>query len=45
MPEAQIPHQRQFISNPMENYLKFSAFGVLIFVMGMLVAANGLRFL
>lgn len=41
----QLPLQWQFISNPMGNYLKFSAFGVLIFVIGMLVAALGVRVL
>lgn len=40
---AEFPLQRQFLKDPMENYLKYSAFGVSIFVMGMLVAAIGLR--
>jgi len=40
---AEFPLQRYFLKDPMENYLKYSAFGVSIFVMGMLVAAIGLR--
>jgi len=40
---VQLPLQRHFLKNPTENYLKFSAFGVTIFVWGMLVAAIGLR--
>jgi len=40
---AQLPLQKQFLSKPMEHYLKFSAFGVLIFVLGMPIAALGLR--
>lgn len=40
---AQVPLQRQFLADPMKHYLKFSAFGVLIFVSGMMVAANGIR--
>lgn len=39
----QLPLQRSFLRNPMEKYLIFSAFGVLIFVLGMMVAAIGLR--
>lgn len=39
----QLPLQRSFLRNPMENYLKFSAIGVNFFVWGMLVAAIGTR--
>lgn len=42
---AQVPLQSTFLKDPLANYLKFSAFGVLIFVLGMPVAANGLRLL
>ncbi|NDJ63273.1 MAG: chlorophyll synthase ChlG [Chloroflexi bacterium] len=40
---AQLPLQRQFLRHPMDYFLKFSAFGVLIFVLGMPIAAFGLR--
>lgn len=40
---AQAPLQHMFLNDPMKNYLKFSAFGVLIFVLGMVVGAVGLR--
>lgn len=40
---AQIPLQYRFVKDPMGFYLMFSAFGVLIFVIGMLIAAIGLR--
>ncbi|MGJ3239670.1 MAG: chlorophyll synthase ChlG [Anaerolineae bacterium] len=40
---AQVPFQYRFIKEPMAFYLFFSAFGVLIFVIGMLIAAIGLR--
>jgi chlorophyll synthase len=39
----QIPMQRKFIQNPSENYLKYSAIGVSIFVWGMLASAIALR--
>jgi len=39
---VQLPVQRQFIKDPEENYLKFSAIGVSFFVWGMLAAAFGL---
>lgn len=39
----QLPMQRFFLRDPLENYLKFSAIGVSFFVWGMLVAAIGLR--
>ncbi len=42
---AQVPLQRLFLRDPLANYLKFSAFGVLVFVLGMPVAATGLRLL
>ncbi|MEL7433093.1 MAG: chlorophyll synthase ChlG [Chloroflexota bacterium] len=38
----QLPLQQRFIADPAENFIKFSAFGVTIFVWGMLVAAIGL---
>ncbi len=40
---VQVPTQRKFIQDPLENFLKFSAIGVSFFVWGMLVAAIGLR--
>jgi len=40
---VQIPTQRTFLQDPLENYLKFSAIGVSFFVWGMLVAAFGLN--
>jgi chlorophyll synthase len=40
---VQLPLQYRFIRRPMETYLVFSAFGVSIFVLGMAVAALGLR--
>jgi len=40
---VQLPIQRNFIQDPTENYLKFSAIGVSFFVWGMLVAAIGLQ--
>ncbi|MEM9953261.1 MAG: chlorophyll synthase ChlG [Chloroflexota bacterium] len=40
---AQVPLQYRFLKDPMGFYLIFSAFGVLIFVIGMLIAAIGLR--
>lgn len=39
----QLPMQRFFLKDPIENYLRFSAIGVSFFVWGMLVAAIGLR--
>lgn len=39
----QLPLQQSFIRSPMENYLKFSAIGVSVFVLGMLVSAIALR--
>ena len=39
---AQFPLQYRFVDKPLKNYLIFSAFGVLIFVIGMLIAAIGL---
>ena len=40
---VQVPTQRMFIKDPIENFLKFSAIGVSFFVWGMLVAGIGLR--
>lgn len=40
---AQLPLQRNFLRDPLEQYLKFSAFGVSVFVWGMMAAAIGLR--
>lgn len=40
---AQVPLQIRFLRDPMKHYLVFSAFGVLIFVIGMMVSAVGLR--
>ncbi len=40
---VQVPMQRFFLKDPMENYLKFSAIGVSLFVWGMLITAIGLR--
>jgi len=40
---VQLPIQRNFIQDPTENYLKFSAIGVSFFVWGMLVAAIGIQ--
>ena len=40
---VQIPTQRTFLQDPLENYLKFSAIGVSFFVWGMLVAAFGIN--
>jgi len=40
---VQLPIQHNFIQDPAENYLKFSAIGVSFFVWGMLVAAIGLQ--
>ncbi len=40
---AQLPLQRRFLNNPMENFLKFSAIGVSIFVWGMLASAVAVR--
>jgi chlorophyll synthase len=42
---AQVPTQRNFLKDPTEQFLKFSAIGVSFFVWGMLVAAIGLRLL
>jgi chlorophyll synthase len=39
----QLPLQIRFLRDPMKHYLVFSAFGVLIFVIGMMVSAVGLR--
>lgn len=39
----QLPLQWHFIQDPLENYLKFSAIGVAVFVWGMLAAAIGVR--
>jgi chlorophyll synthase len=39
----QLPLQIRFLQDPMKHYLIFSAFGVLIFVIGMMVSAVGLR--
>ncbi len=39
----QLPLQRSFLRQPVENHLKFSAIGVSFFVWGMMVAAVGLR--
>jgi chlorophyll synthase len=41
---AQLPTQRQFLRDPMERYLQFSAIGVMFYVWGMMAAAIGLRF-
>lgn len=40
---AQLPLQRHFVRRPLETYLKFSAIGVSYYVLGMMVAAFGLR--
>ena len=40
---VQLPTQRNFLRNPGENYLKFSAIGVSFYVWGMMAAAIGLR--
>jgi chlorophyll synthase len=40
---AQLPTQRNFVRNPVETYLKFSAIGVSFYVWGMMAAAIGLR--
>lgn len=40
---VQIPTQRNFLQNPVENHLKFSAIGVSFYVWGMMVAAVGVR--
>jgi chlorophyll/bacteriochlorophyll a synthase len=40
---VQVPTQISFIKQPTENYLKFSAIGVSLFVWGMPIAAIGLR--
>jgi chlorophyll synthase len=40
---VQIPVQRSFIQQPVEQHLKFSAIGVSFYVWGMMVAAIGLR--
>lgn len=42
---VQLPTQREFIQEPEEKYLKFSAIGVSFFVWGMMAAAIGLRLL
>lgn len=39
----QIPLQRSFLRDPIENHIKFSAIGVNFFVWGMLVAALAVR--
>jgi len=39
----QLPMQRFFLKDPLDNYLKFSAIGVSFFVWGMIVAAIGVR--
>lgn len=39
---VQLPLQWRFIKDPAKNFLTFSAFGVTVFVWGMLVAAIGL---
>lgn len=40
---AQLPLQRSFLQEPVEQHLKFSAVGVSFYVWGMMVAAIGLR--
>lgn len=40
---VQLPVQRSFIQQPVEQHLKFSAIGVSFYVWGMMVAAIGLR--
>jgi chlorophyll/bacteriochlorophyll a synthase len=40
---VQLPLQRRFVQQPMENYLKFSAIGVTFFVWGMIFTAVGIR--
>lgn len=40
---AQLPLQRSFVQEPVEQHLKFSAVGVSFYVWGMMVAAIGLR--
>lgn len=40
---AQLPTQRNFVRDPMQTYLKFSAIGVSFYVWGMMAAAIGLR--
>lgn len=41
----QFPTQRQFIQQPMEKHLRFSAIGVSFYVWGMMAAAIGLHWL
>jgi chlorophyll synthase len=41
----QLPQQRTFLQDPVENHLRFSAIGVSFFVWGMMAAAIGLRLL
>jgi chlorophyll/bacteriochlorophyll a synthase len=40
---SQLPIQRKFVVQPVEQHLKFSAIGVSFYVWGMMVAAVGLR--
>lgn len=40
---VQLPQQRKFLADPVEQHLKFSAVGVSFFVWGMMVAAIGIR--
>jgi chlorophyll synthase len=42
---VQIPTQINFLQDPLERYLKFSAIGVSFFVWGMMVAAVALRYM